>query len=161
MIVSPLTKILVENSRSTLLSGISFFLVLFGNFHPSPHSQIQPLNIWIRFDILCDLCSCVCTCEWNTALPDSRVAYGTFLFVESQYNGLMISPTRVVHSIVCCRILLNLKQAAAWYSASTELPHSLVFASPPAQQTSQQGSAQLEAYEPHRRELDDGGVVTE
>ena len=72
----------------------------------------------------------------------------------------MASLTRVVHSIVCCRVLLNLRQAAAPDHTSAEMSHSLAFASPPGQQTSQPESAQLEAYEPRRGELNGEGVVT-
>ena len=46
--------------------------------------------------------------------------------------------TRVVHSIVCCRILLNLKQAAEWRGDMPDVPASgIVFAAGPRQQTNQ------------------------
>ena len=54
--------------------------------------------------------------------------------------------TRVVHSIVCCRILLNLKQAAEWRGDMPDVPASgIVFAAGPGQQTNQIEMSRLEA----------------
>ena len=58
----------------------------------------------------------------------------------------MASLTRVAHSIVCCRILLNLKQAASWGSDLPDVPtRSIEFAVPPRQQTDQTEMSRLEA----------------
>jgi len=59
----------------------------------------------------------------------------------------MITFSRVVHSIVCCRILLNLRQAATPRGPSTILESiSLQFATPPEQETNQVETIQLETY---------------
>ena len=70
--------------------------------------------------------------------------------------------TRVVHSIVCCRILLNLKQAADWRNDLPDVPASgIVFAAGPRQQTNQTEMSRLEAAgtrsdeEGHRLEADE------
>ena len=58
----------------------------------------------------------------------------------------MASLTRVAHSIVCCRILLNLKQAASWGSDLLDVPtRSIAFAAPPRQRTDQTEMGRLEA----------------
>lgn len=49
----------------------------------------------------------------------------------------MAASTRVIHSIVCCRILLNLKQAAKPKDTSAKVTSDLVFGAPPDQQTSE------------------------
>lgn len=76
-----------------------------------------------------------------------------------QYNGLMAASTRVVHSIICCRILLNLKEAVTPNSTSTEVSTGLAFASSSGRQTNQPERAQLETYELRYRELNEEGVV--
>ena len=70
--------------------------------------------------------------------------------------------TRVVHSIVCCRILLNLKQAAEWRGDLPDVPASgIVFATAPKQQTNQTETSRFEAAgtrsdeEGHRLEADE------
>jgi len=54
-----------------------------------------------------------------------------------QYSGLTGVNTRVMHSIVCCRILLNLRRAVKPDDTPTEVSTRLAFASPIGQQTSQ------------------------
>jgi len=49
----------------------------------------------------------------------------------------MAASTRVVHSIVCSRILLNLKRAAGSRNNSTGVSTGLAFATGPEQQTNQ------------------------
>ena len=58
----------------------------------------------------------------------------------------MAASTRVLHSIVCCRILLNLRRAAAWGSHSTEASTALAFATAPEQQTNQAEVTRFGAY---------------
>jgi len=61
-------------------------------------------------------------------------------------NGLMVAFSRVIHSIVCCRILLNLRQAATRRGPSTILGSiSFQFAIAPGQETNQVERIQLEA----------------
>jgi len=61
-------------------------------------------------------------------------------------DDLMVGFSRVVHSIVCCRILLNLRQAAIPRGPSTILESiSLQFAVAPEQETNQVETIQLEA----------------
>jgi len=58
----------------------------------------------------------------------------------------MISPVRGFHSIVCCRILLNLRRAASPGAGSTTVKTiSLTFATAPGQETNQVETLQLEA----------------
>ena len=80
---------------------------------------------------------------------------------QSQYNGFMALFTRVVHSIVCCRILLNLKQAAEWRGDLPDVPASgIVFAAAPKQQTNQTDMSRFETFgtrsgeEGHRLQAD-------
>jgi len=62
-------------------------------------------------------------------------------------GNLMVASSRVVHSIVSCRILLNLRQAATPRGSSTVLGSiSLQFATPPDQETNQVAAIQLETY---------------
>jgi len=69
------------------------------------------------------------------------------LFVQYMLGELMVAFSRVVHSIVCCRILLNLRQAATPRGPSTILESiSLQFAAPPEQETNQVETIQLETY---------------
>ena len=56
----------------------------------------------------------------------------------------MAASARVVHSIVCCRILLNLRQAADRRDDSTEMSTALAFATTPQQQTNQAETIGLE-----------------
>jgi len=57
----------------------------------------------------------------------------------------MVAFSRVVHSIVCCRILLNLRQAATPRGPLTMLESiSLQFATAPKQETDQAETVQLE-----------------
>ena len=58
----------------------------------------------------------------------------------------MAASTRVLHSIVCCRILLNLRQAASTRSTETGVSTGLAFATSPGQQTNQADTVQLETY---------------
>jgi hypothetical protein len=53
--------------------------------------------------------------------------------------------TRVSHSIICCRILLNLKQAATPENTSTGVSTGLAFRTSPGEQTNQAETVQLEA----------------
>ena len=69
-----------------------------------------------------------------------------YLSTQPQYSGLMAASTRVLHSIVCCRILLNLRQAASTRSTTTEVSTGLAFATSPIQQTNPAETVQLEAY---------------
>ena len=64
---------------------------------------------------------------------------------------------RVVNSMICCRILLNLRQAAEWGGDLPDIPASgIVFAAAPGRQTNQTEMSRLEAsgtrsdYEGHR-----------
>jgi hypothetical protein len=66
--------------------------------------------------------------------------------MQSQYNELLAASVRVVHGIVCCRILLNIRQAAARGGGSTEMSHIIAFAAAPGQQTNQAETIQHEAY---------------
>ena len=62
-------------------------------------------------------------------------------------DDIMVALSRVVHSIICCRILLNLRQAATPRGPSTILESiSLQFATPPEQETNQVETIQLETY---------------
>jgi len=62
------------------------------------------------------------------------------------FDDLMVTFSRVVHSIVCCRILLNLRQAAIPRGASTILESiSLQFAVAP-EETNQVETIQFEMY---------------
>jgi len=59
-------------------------------------------------------------------------------FVQSALSGLMVPLSRVVHSIVCCRILLNLRQAASPRGPLTIVRSiGLAFPSAPGQETIQ------------------------
>jgi len=61
-------------------------------------------------------------------------------------GNLMVASSRVVHSIVCCRILLNLRKAATPRGPSTILESiSLQFAVAPEQEANQVETIQLEA----------------
>ncbi|KAF9792915.1 hypothetical protein BJ322DRAFT_1031985 [Thelephora terrestris] len=65
----------------------------------------------------------------------------------SQYGALVNTATRVFHSIICCRILLNIKQAAAPTNATTAMSVGISFATSPGEssrgETSQGESIQL------------------
>jgi len=67
----------------------------------------------------------------------------------------MAASTRVVHSIVCCRILLNLRHAADRRDSSTEMSTGLAFATTPEQQTNQVETegygARGDGEDPHRQ----------
>jgi len=54
-----------------------------------------------------------------------------------QYGGLMAASIRVIHSIVCSRILLNLKRVVGSRNNSTAMSTGLAFATSPGQQTNQ------------------------
>lgn len=71
----------------------------------------------------------------------------------------MGASTRVFHSIICCRILLNLKQAMSTKGSLTEVSTGLAFASSVGQQTNQQETIQLEGYETQSHEEDHGHVA--
>jgi len=65
-----------------------------------------------------------------------------------QYNGIMSPVVRAVHSVLCCRILLNIKQAASKaYILPSERPTSIEFATPPRQGTNQAETIRLEVYD--------------
>ena len=49
----------------------------------------------------------------------------------------MGATTRVMHSIICCRVLLNLREAVKPDDTSAEVIASLAFVSPIGQQTNQ------------------------
>ena len=66
----------------------------------------------------------------------------------------MVAPTRVIHSIICCRILLNLRQAAVFGGTSVGASTGLVFAIAPGQQTNQAEMIQLETYSTRSDEED-------
>jgi len=62
-------------------------------------------------------------------------------------GNFMVASSRVVHSIVSCRILLNLRQAATPGGSSTILGSiSLQFATLPDQETNRVETLQLETY---------------
>ena len=68
----------------------------------------------------------------------------------------MGASTRVLHSMISCRILLNLKQAMMSQSTLTEVSTGLAFAhSNIAQQTNQQETIQLERYGAQGGSLED------
>ena len=74
--------------------------------------------------------------------------------------------TRAVYSIICCRILLNLRQAAEWRGDLPDVAVSgIVFAAAPGQQTNKTETSQLEASgtrsdeEGHRLQTD--GILLE
>ncbi|KAF9791081.1 hypothetical protein BJ322DRAFT_1208316 [Thelephora terrestris] len=54
-----------------------------------------------------------------------------------QFSGLMGASTRVMHSIICSRILLNLREAVTPNNTSTEVSTGLAFASSFGQRTTQ------------------------
>jgi len=58
----------------------------------------------------------------------------------------MVAPTRVIHSIICCRILLNLRRAAVCGDGLTEASTGMVFATVHGQQTNQAETVQFEEY---------------
>jgi hypothetical protein len=78
--------------------------------------------------------------------------------MQPLYNELLAASIRVVHSIVCCRILLNLRRAVTRRDGSTEVSHIIVFATAPGPQTNQAETILYEAYgtrsdeeDPHRQ----------
>ncbi|KAF9792916.1 hypothetical protein BJ322DRAFT_85190 [Thelephora terrestris] len=60
-----------------------------------------------------------------------------------QYGALANTATRVFHSIICCRILLNIKQAAMPTNGTTAISAGMSFATPPGEQTSQGETIQM------------------
>ena len=79
----------------------------------------------------------------------------------------MVAPTRVLHSIVFCRIILNLRRAASTRRTTTETLTGLAFATAAGQQMNQAETIQLEAYnatcsdgEGSYRQSDGDSVVT-
>jgi len=67
--------------------------------------------------------------------------------MKYMFDDNMIGFSRVVHSIVCCRILLNLRQAAIPRGPSTILKSiSLQFAVAPEEETNQVETIQPETY---------------
>ena len=66
----------------------------------------------------------------NTSVffPPEAHAIPSFFFAQPQYGGLMAASTRVIHSIVCCRILLNLRRAALPNITLTDVSTNLAFA---------------------------------
>ena len=72
-------------------------------------------------------------------------------------NGFMALFARVANNIVCCRILLNPRQAAEWRDDLPDIQASgIVFAAAPGRQTNRTEMSRLEAsgtrsdYEGHR-----------
>ena len=120
-----------------LPSGISFFFVLFGR--PNPGFANLTLTTWARPDALWGCYSCIVTgeqkCHDLTILE--LVSDNLTFFIQPQYSGLMGATTRVMHSIICCRVLLNLREAVKPDDTSVEVIASLVFVSPIGQQTNQ------------------------
>jgi len=63
-------------------------------------------------------------------------------------GDLMFAFSRVVHSIVCCRILLNLRRAASPRDGLAVIRTTgLVFAAAPEPETNQADTAQLGGYD--------------
>lgn len=87
----------------------------------------------------------------NLPIPESD--NHRLLSVQRQYSGLMAASARVVHSIICCRILLNLKRAASPRntSAEAEVSTGLAFATSPGQQTNQTETIGLETVGTRRQ----------
>ena len=50
------------------------------------------------------------------------------LSAKTQYSGLLLSSVRVAHSLVCCRVVLNLRQAASSKGTYPTMSVDLVFA---------------------------------
>jgi len=70
-------------------------------------------------------------------------------------DDLMVALSRVFHSIVCCRILLNLRQAGTPRGASTILESiNLQFATLPERETDRDEVIQLEAHDTRNDEED-------
>jgi len=70
-------------------------------------------------------------------------------------SGLMVAFSRVMHSIVCCRILLNIRQAATPRGPSTVLESiSLQFAIAPEE------TNQVEAIQPETRGARDDDEIS-
>jgi len=75
------------------------------------------------------------------------------------YSGLVPASIRVAHSIVCCRIILNLRQAASpGGTLVTTVASGLMFVNPPGQQTDQTETMQLEACGSRKDEEDPRGL---
>jgi len=63
------------------------------------------------------------------------------------FNWLMIASVRVVHSIICCRILLNLRRvASAGGDLTAARSTGLVFATVPRPETDREETIRLEVY---------------
>jgi hypothetical protein len=69
----------------------------------------------------------------------------------------MGASARVLHSIVCCRILLNLKEAVTPGNTLTEVSTGLAFASSVGQQTGRPETIQLDGA--HDTRTEDGYFV--
>jgi len=68
-----------------------------------------------------------------------------YLLAPPQFSGFIASYVRVAHSIICCRILLNIRRAASPRGASTVM-RSLAFTNAPGQRTSQAGTIRSEIH---------------
>jgi len=115
--------------------------------------------------------------DFSSGTPLMRVIYRDsisfflVLFTESisailvvtlappQYGAIMTPATRTSHSIICCRILLNLKQAIAPKDIghSTTESRGMDFALPPGEQSSQTEAFQLETRDTRDDEENRGG----
>ena len=69
----------------------------------------------------------------------------------------MAASTRIIHSIICCRILLNLRQAARGRDTSIDAPSGLVFATSGDQQIAQSEIILTEREDVRRDEENRGG----
>jgi len=72
----------------------------------------------------------------------------------------MSAPVRVVHSIISCRILLNLRRAASPRDGSTVIRStSLAFATAPESETNQADTMRLEVWSGEEDPCQGGSVV--
>jgi len=68
--------------------------------------------------------------------------------MQYMLGDLMFAFSRVVHSIVCCRIILNLRRAASPRDGLAVIGSTgLVFAAAPEPETNQADTIQLEGYD--------------
>jgi len=72
-----------------------------------------------------------------------------YLLAPSHFNVMMFLVVRVAHSILCCRILLNIRRAASKGCDPTieEGITNLVFATAPGQGTNQAETIRLEVHD--------------
>lgn len=94
----------------------------------------------------------------HVLVPVSRETFlfglnNRLLFVQPRMNGFMAPFVRVVPGIICCRILLNLRQAATPRGPSTILKSTILqFATAPEQEMNQAETVQLEIYSVRNKE---------